>query len=175
MQNTRGMTTSLALKPGTYTIDLTRSTCTLTAAHAFGLKPVTATMAIHGGTVTVGADPARSSASARIDAASFRSDDPRRDKDIRGKRFLAVAEHPVIAFRSTACARSGDGWELTGVLSVRGADSEVTLTIDTFEPTEDGYRCTARCTLDRVAAGVKAGRGIIARPVHLALDVHATA
>jgi polyisoprenoid-binding protein YceI len=169
------MTTSLDLKPGTYTIDLTRSTCTLTAGHAFGLKPVTATMAIHGGTVTIGADPARSSASARLDAASFRSDDPRRDKDIRGKRFLAVADHPVIAFRSTACLRTDDGWQLTGVLSVRGTDSEVTLSLDPIEPTADGYHCTARCTLDRVTAGVKAGRGIIARPVHLVLDVHATA
>ncbi|WP_433366283.1 YceI family protein [Actinoplanes sp. CA-142083] len=169
------MTTNLStdLRPGTYTIDLAHSTCTLTAAHAFGLKPVTATMAIRGGTVTIGADPFRSSASAQIDAASFRSDDPKRDRDIRGKRFLSVTDHPVIAFRSTACARSGGGWQLTGVLSVRGTDSEVVLTIDTVEPTAEGYRCVARCTLDRVTAGVKAGRGIIARPVHLELDIRA--
>ena len=168
------MTTNLStdLRPGTYTIDQTQSTCTLHAAHAFGLKPVTATMAIRAGTVTIGADPARSSASAQLDAATFRSDDPKRDKDIRGKRFLAVADHPVIAFRSTGCVRSAEGWQVTGVLSVRGTDSEVTLALDTVEPTTTGYRCTASCTLDRVAAGVKAGRGIIARPVHLEFEVY---
>jgi polyisoprenoid-binding protein YceI len=154
------MTTNLStdLRPGTYTIDQNLSTCTLHAAHAFGLKPVTATMAIRAGTVTIGADPARSSASAQLDAATFRSDDPKRDKDVRGKRFLAVADHPVIAFRSTGCVRAAAGWQMTGVLSV--------------EPTTAGYRCTAGCTLDRVAAGVKAGRGIIARPVHLEFEVY---
>jgi polyisoprenoid-binding protein YceI len=171
------MTTNLNstdLRPGTYTIDLARSTCTLHATHAFGLKPVTATMAIRGGTVTIGGDPARSSASAQLDAASFRSDDARRDKDIRGK-FLAVADHPVIAFRSTGCVRSAAGWQLTGVLSVRGTDSEVTLVIDGIEPAGDGYRCTASSTVDRVAAGVKAGRGIVSRPVHLKFEIYATA
>jgi polyisoprenoid-binding protein YceI len=164
------MTTNLStdLRPGTYTIDQNRSTCTLHAAHAFGLKPVTATMAIRAGTVTIGADPARSSASAQLDAATFRGDDPKRDKDIRGKRFLAVTDHPVIAFRSTGCVRAAAGWQVTGVLSVR----EVTLAIDGIEPTTAGYRCTASCTLDRVAAGVKAGRGIIARPVHLEFEVY---
>jgi len=168
------MTTNLStdLRPGTYSIDQNHSTCTLHAAHAFGLKSVTATMAIRAGTVTIGADPARSSASAQLDAATFRSDDPKRDKDIRGKRFLAVADHPVIAFRSTGCVRAAAGWQLTGVLSVRGTDSEVTLTLDTIEPAAAGYRCTASCTLDRVAAGVKAGRGIVARPVHLEFEVY---
>ncbi|WP_030438834.1 YceI family protein [Actinoplanes subtropicus] len=168
------MTTNLStdLRPGTYTIDQSQSTCTLRAAHAFGLKPVTATMAIRAGTVTIGADPVRSSASAQLDAATFRSDDPKRDKDIRGKRFLAVTDHPVIAFRSTGCVRAAAGWQVTGVLSVRGTDSEVTLTLDGIEPTTAGYRCTASCTLDRVAAGVKAGRGIIARPVHLEFEIY---
>ncbi|MCU7725075.1 YceI family protein [Actinoplanes sp. KI2] len=168
------MTTNLStdLRPGTYLIDQDQSVCTLHAAHAFGLKPVTATMAIRAGTVTIGADPAQSSASAQLDAATFRSDDPRRDKDIRGKRFLAAADHPVIAFRSTGCTRSAAGWRMTGMLSVRGTDSEVTLTLYAVEPTTTGYRCTASCTLDRVTAGVKAGRGIIARPVRLELEVY---
>ncbi len=171
------MTTNLSteLRPGTYAIDLARSTCRLTATHAFGLKPVEATMAIRAGTITIAADPARSTASAELDAATFHSDDPRRNKDITGKRFLDAAGHPVIAFRSTGCVRSASGWQLAGVLRVRGHDSEVTLVLDGMEPTADGYRCVARCTIDRVVAGVKGGRGIIARPIHLELDIHATA
>ncbi|WP_433295384.1 YceI family protein [Actinoplanes sp. CA-030573] len=170
------MTTNLStsIRPGTYTLDLARSTCTLNAAHAFGLKPVTATVSVLGGTVTVAADPTASSASARLDAGSFTSDDPKRDKDIRGKRFLDAAAHPVIGFRSTACARTPAGWSMTGVLSVRGTDSTVTLTLDELEPIGDGFRCVARGTIDRVTAGVKTGRGIIARPVHITLDVYAS-
>ena len=169
------MNLSTDLKPGTYTIDLARSTCRLDAAHAFGLKPVAATMAIRAGTVTIGADPVASSASASLDAASFRSDDAKRDKDIRGKRFFDAARHPVVSFRSTGCERAATGWRMTGVLSVRGTDSDVTLAITGLAPTADGYRCTATCTIDRVTAGVRAGRGIVARPVRITLEIHAVA
>jgi polyisoprenoid-binding protein YceI len=167
------MTTNLStqIRPGTYSIDLTRSTCTLVATHAFGLKPVTATVAVGGGTVTVGTDPAACSASAHLDAATFTSDDPRRNKDVRGKRFLDAESFPAIGFRSTGCTPR----ELTGVLSVRGTDSEVTLQLGDVSRTAGGYRCTASCTIDRVTAGVKGGRGIIARPVRITLDIHLTA
>ena len=126
------MTTNLStdIRPGTYSIDLARSTCRLRAAHVFGLKPVEATMAIRSGTITIAADPGRSTASAELDAGSFTSDDPRRNKDVRGKRFLDAARHPVIAFRSTGCTRTPDGWRLAGVLRVRGRDSEVALALE---------------------------------------------
>jgi polyisoprenoid-binding protein YceI len=167
------MTTNLStdIRPGTYAIDPAASTCRLHATHAFGLKPVTATMAIRGGTVTIAADRTRSTASAELDAGTFRTDEARRDKDITGKRFLDVAGHPVIAFRSTGCARSAAGWQLTGVLRVRGVDSEVTMVVDAIEPAGAGYRCMAHCTLDRVTAGVRGGRGIIARPIRIELDI----
>jgi polyisoprenoid-binding protein YceI len=168
------MTTHMStdLRPGTYTIDLARSTCRLGVTHAFGLLPVAATVEIRAGTVTIAADPARSTCSAELDAASFTSDDPRRDRNVR--RFLDAARHPVIAFRGDRCTRTDRGWELTGTLRVRGRDSEVTLLVDGVEPTPDGYRCTARCTLDRIAAGVSGGRGLVARTVHISLDVVAT-
>jgi polyisoprenoid-binding protein YceI len=164
---------STKIRPGTYSIDPARSTCRLTATHVFGLKPVEATVAVRGGTVTVAADPVRSTASAELDAASFRSDDPRRDRDIRGKRFLDTANHPVIAFRSTGWVRGTTGWQLTGVLSVRGRDSEVSLDVDVAESATDGPRFVARTTIDRVAAGVATGRAIIARAVRIELDIRA--
>ncbi|NMO51280.1 YceI family protein [Actinoplanes sp. TBRC 11911] len=164
------MTTNLStqIRPGTYTIDPDRSTCRLIATHVFGLKPVDATMTVHQGTITVADDPARSTASAEIATASFRSDDAKRNRDIRGKRFLDAVRFPVIAFRSTGF----DDGRLTGVLNVRGQDSPVTLELGTAEPTGDGCRFTATCTVDRVAAGVKTGRAIVGRTVHISLDLY---
>ncbi|MGK5678011.1 YceI family protein [Actinoplanes sp. URMC 104] len=169
------MTTNVqtTLRPGTYTLDPQRSSCRLTATHVFGLKPVHATVALRGGTVTVAADPAASSASAVLDAGSFHSDDARRNKDITGPKFLDAANHPVIGFRSTGCRRGVAGWLLTGVLRVRGRDSEVTLALDVAEPTADGCHFVASATVDRVAAGVATGRAIIARPVRITLDLYA--
>ncbi|MEU8238626.1 YceI family protein [Actinoplanes missouriensis] len=167
------MNTLTEISAGTYRIDAGRSVCRLVATHAFGLKPVSATMALTGGTVTVAEDPERSIASAELDAASFTTDDPRRDRDIRGRRFLDAANHPEIGFRSTRCRRTPQGWQLGGVLAVRGGSCEVVLDLSPAERFDDGYRLVARCAVDRVAAGVRAGRGIIGRTVHIHLDLHA--
>ncbi|WP_127542547.1 YceI family protein [Actinoplanes sp. OR16] len=167
------MDTSVEISAGTYRIDPRRSVCRLVATHAFGLKPVTATMALTGGTVTVAALPEQSIASAELDAASFTSDDPRRDRDIRGRRFLDVAAHPEIGFRSTRCRRGPGGWQLAGVLAVRGGSCEVVLDLSPAEVADDGYRMVAAGVVDRMAAGVRAGRGIIARNVEVRLEIHA--
>ncbi|BCJ41799.1 hypothetical protein GCM10010168_74870 [Actinoplanes ianthinogenes] len=159
------------IRSGTYTIDPARSTCRFTAKHAFGLKPAHGTMTVTGGTVTVATDPARSIASAELDATSFTTDDPRRDRDVRGPRFLDTARHPEIGFRSTHCRLGPDGWQVAGVLSVRGGSCEVVLDLESWERAGDGYRFTAGCVVDRVAAGVRGGRGLIQRSVRIALDV----
>jgi len=157
---------STQIRPGTYTIDSTRSTCSLVATHAFGIMPVKATVAITGGTVTLTTDPARYTASATLAAASFSSGSRLRDGDVTG-RFLNAKHYPQIAFRSTGF----NGRRITGVLSVRGTDSPVTLDITSWAATGNGYRASATTEIDRIAAGVKAGRGMVARKVRLTLEV----
>ncbi|MBU2666498.1 YceI family protein [Actinoplanes bogorensis] len=169
------MTTQMhnTLRPGTYTIDTARSACRLTATHTFGLKPVAATVDLRGGTITVAGDLAASTASAVLDAGTFRSDDERRNKDIAGRKFFDAAQHPTIAFRSTGCRRGEEGWLLDGVLRVRGHDSDVTLAIEVARSTPDGCHVVATGVIDRIAAGITAGRALIARPVRVVLDLHA--
>ncbi len=158
------------LRPGTYVIDPARSSVRLNTTHTFGLKPVEATVAIRSGTVMVGARPEQSTVSADLDAASFTTDDPRRDKDVRGKRFLAAAAHPAIGFRSTGLTRTADGWQLAGILSIRGGSAPVALSIVDGGPTVDGYRFRATTTVDRVAAGVSGGRALIGRHVRVTVE-----
>jgi polyisoprenoid-binding protein YceI len=163
------------IRPGTYTIDTTRSAVRFTATHVFGLKPVDGRMTIRSGTVMVADEPARSTVSAEVDAASWTSDDERRNADIRGKRFLDAERFPVIGFRSTRLARTAVGWQIVGVLSVRGGSTEVTLDLTETAMTANGYRFTATTTVDRVAAGVSAGRAIIGRFLTVSLAVVVTA
>ncbi|MFI7599514.1 YceI family protein [Actinoplanes sp. NPDC049681] len=159
-----------AITPGTYRIDAGRSTVRFTATHAFGLKPVDGTFAVRSGTVVVAAEPDRSTASVELDAASFTTDDPRRDRDVRGRRFLAAQTYPEIGFRSSGITRTAQGVRLDGVLSVRDGSAPMSLTIAEVTPTVDGYRFRATATVDRVAAGVRAGRGIIGRQVAVVVD-----
>jgi polyisoprenoid-binding protein YceI len=172
---TDNMLATETIRPGTYTVDPARSSVRFTATHVFGLKPVPGTMAVRSGTVTVAGDPRRSTASAEIDAASWATDDARRDTDVRGRRFLHTEAYPVIGFRSTGLARGANGWQITGVLSVRGGSAEVTLDLTGAEPTGDGYRFTAAAVVDRVAAGVAAGRAIIGRRVTVDVSICVTA
>jgi polyisoprenoid-binding protein YceI len=167
--------TMTEILPGTYTIDPARSAVRFTATHVFGLKPVHGTMAVRSGTVMVAEEPRRSTVSADIDAASWTTDDDRRNRDVRGKGFLDVVRYPAIGFRSTRLSRDTDGWDITGVLSVRGGSCEVTLRLGDVVRTADGYRFTATTRVDRVAAGVTAGRAIIGRHVDVELTVCVTA
>jgi polyisoprenoid-binding protein YceI len=159
-----------AIQPGTYLIDTERSVVRLTATHVFGLKPVDATVQVRSGTVMVGTRPEQSTVSAELAADSFTTDDKRRDKDVRGKRFLAAEAHPSIGFRSTGVSRTADGWQLAGVLSIRGGSAPLQLDLVNVTPTAEGYRIRATATVDRVAAGVTAGRGIIARQVRVTVE-----
>jgi polyisoprenoid-binding protein YceI len=163
--------TSTDLRPSTYLIDTGRSRVEFTATHSFGLKPTTGTMAIRSGTVTVAAEPRRSTVSADLDPATFTTDDPRRDRDVRGKRFLDAAAYPSIAFRSTRVTSD----RIIGQLSIRDTTSEAVLAITAIEPTVDGYRFIAETTIDRVAAGVRTGRAIIGRLVTVRLTICVTA
>jgi len=162
------MTNTLTqLRPGTWTIDPTRSTIRFTGTHVFGLKPVHGTMAIRSGTVTVAAEPRRSSVSAEVDADSWTTDDARRDRDVRGRRFLDVERYPAIGFRSTRVVHGAEGWQVIGELSVRGGSTEIPLTLTEIGP--DRFTATGR--VDRVAAGVGGGRAVVGRYVEVTLSV----
>jgi len=162
------------IRPGTYTIDPARSAVQFTATHVFGLKPVDGTMAVRCGTVVVADEPRRSTVSAEIDATSWKTDDAKRDKDVRGKRFLDAERHPTIGFRSTHLVGGGAGWQIAGVLSVRGGSTEIALDLAEVEPAADGYRFTATAKVDRVAAGIAGGRAIIGRYLDVTLTVCVT-
>ncbi|WP_229794445.1 YceI family protein [Actinoplanes campanulatus] len=84
---------------------------------------------------------------------------------------MDTANHPEIGFRSTGLHPDPAGWRMTGVLAVRGGCCDVTLDVDPAVPVGDGYRLTAVCRVDRVAAGVTAGRPLIGRHIRVELDL----
>jgi polyisoprenoid-binding protein YceI len=163
------VTAQPAIAAGTYRIDPERSSIAFVTKSLFGLETVRGTFRIRSGEIVIAADTARSTARATIDAGSFRTDKPRRDKDVTSKRFLDAARYPTMTFTSTGLAYGPDGWRLTGTLTVRDTTSEVALVVSEQAP---GFlRATAR--VDRHAAGVTAGRGLISRYLDLTLDVRA--
>lgn len=161
---------SMAITAGTYVIDPGRSQVRFTATHALGLGPVTGTCAVRDETITAAPDPGSCAVSARLDAASLSTDEARRDKSIRSKRFLDVQEYPDMLFVSDRLTRDGDGWLLGGQLTVRGAAAPAALAVSTAGGDASGCRFRARAHIDRRAHGV-GPRGLIGRYLDLELDV----
>jgi polyisoprenoid-binding protein YceI len=137
--------------PGTYRLAPDRCTVRFRTAHAFGLGPVHGTFAVCEGVIVVG-DQSRVTVS--LDPASFTTDNPRRDKQIRSKAFLDVQRYPSMSFASTTVS----GRVVSGTLTVHGTAAPVTLTIAVVSPGPGVLRCQAATRIDRYAFGVTTGR-----------------
>lgn len=100
---------------------------------------------------TLDIDPAdftRSRIEGDIDVASIDTGNADRDNHLRSADFFDVASHPKINFKSTAIARDGDGYKVTGDLTIRGATHPVTLDVE--------YAGTSKNPWGQVVSGVSA-------------------
>ncbi len=88
--------------------------------------------------VTYDADnPADSSVSVTIQAASVDTRMEQRDNHLRSEDFLDVENHPEITFSSTSVAQTESGFDVTGDLTIRGVTKEVVLPVEVIGPITD--------------------------------------
>lgn len=157
---------------GVYVIDPGRSTLRYTGRHMFGLGTVRADFTITSGEVRISADLGASSALAVVDAGSFSSNSPRRDRDVRSASLLDVDTYPEIRFRSTALHQHGDLWRLDGEVTSHGNTVPVPIDLYRVAREGDGIRVAARAEgLDRYAFGVTKSKGMVGRFLDLDLDI----
>ncbi|HLL67693.1 MAG TPA: YceI family protein [Micromonosporaceae bacterium] len=162
--------TGTAVAAGVYEINAADSHVRFRTSHSFGVGPVAGTFAMRDGTITVAADPRASTVTARVDAASFTTDKPKRDADVRSKRFLNADEHPELVFTSDRLVRDGDRWLLHGRLTVRGRTAPIVLELDSGTSDVAGCRFRAHARVDRYAFRVGL-RGIAARYTDVEFDI----
>lgn len=74
------------------------------------------------------ANPAQSSVSLTIQAASIDTAEPNRDAHLRSADFFSVEEFPTITFKSTKVAsRGGNELDVTGELTIHGVTKTITV------------------------------------------------
>ena len=73
------------------------------------------------------ANPAASSVSVVIPAATIETGMEPRDNHLRSADFLDAETFPTLTFSSTSIAPKGDRWAITGDLTIRGTTRPVTL------------------------------------------------
>jgi polyisoprenoid-binding protein YceI len=162
---------------GEYRIDPARTTVAFATRHLFGLAPVRGTFRLRGGHIRVAEPLGESAARATLDATSFHTGTAARDEQVTSATYLDAARHPDIVFASTGLRRDGDGWVLTGTLTVRGVTRPVPLRVRELSTVGNAaggvLRVRAAARIDRHEFGITAGRGITGRRLTLSLDVFA--
>lgn len=121
--------------------------------------------------------PETSSVEVEIRTGSIDSNHQRRDEHLRGEDFLAVEQHPVATFRSTAFVPTGeDRYRLEGELSMLGQTREVAIDVAQTGAGEDpwgGFRrgFEGTTTLTLADWGIDYELGPEARTVAMILSI----
>jgi polyisoprenoid-binding protein YceI len=168
------MTTTASVAAGTWTVDLAHTRAAFTARHFFG-QPVHGTITVTAATIEVGEDGYPQRLLATLDPASIGTGHARRDADLRGKRFLAVAAYPLMEVAADRIAATADGWCADAVLRARGREAPLRIdaTLD-GAATEPQLRLSALARLDLREVGIRAPGFLVRRFVDVSVSAQAT-
>lgn len=162
--------TTVGATATTWEVDTSRATAAFSVGN-LGVRQVSGTVPVLDGVVTTDGHGGVLALRARLDATGVDTGHARRDRDLRAHGLLAVEQVPTWSFVSEAVTVDGDGWLVTGVLTVR-RPCPVQVRVAAAQPLPDGgLRVRATTSLDRRDAGVRAPRVLVGRHVDVALDV----
>jgi polyisoprenoid-binding protein YceI len=125
--------------------------------------------------------PERSTVEATINAASIRSHNEQRDKDLRSSNFLEIDKYPTMTFKSTKIEAAGpDRYTMTGDLTIKGNTRPVTLNVVRYGEFNDpnmGHRIgyAAEGEINRKDFGMKFemmldGRFIVSNEIQINIE-----
>lgn len=172
---TKGSPMSLPIPAGTYGIDTMHSQLGFGVTH-LNISIVRGTFDSYDGSLTVGDSLADTSLSIEADMTSVASGHPGRDQTIQNPDFFDSENHPKMTFASTAITENGDGYTLTGDLTIKGVTQSVDLAV-TYNGSNvfplDGsthYGFSATGQISRSAFGVSYGVPMVTDEVDLNLE-----
>ena len=161
--------TSYALDPATSKLEWKGSK--VTRSHDGGFRTFTGEVAL------VDGDPAKSSVRVEIQMDSLFADDPKLEGHLKAPDFFDVAKHPTATFQSTAIAKKGEDYEVTGDLTMHGVTKSITFPAEIkVEP--DKVETEAEFSINRKDWGIVypgMANDLIRDEVVLKFDVDATA
>jgi|CXWL01.1.fsa_nt_gi polyisoprenoid-binding protein YceI len=125
--------------PVTYTIDATHSNVGFRVRHL--VSKVNGSFKSFDGTIVMDAEnPAASSVTFTIKAASISTDNEQRDTHLKGDDFFAAEKFPELTFKSTAVKKlAGTDYEVKGNLTMRGVTKEITLPVSFLGEVKDPW------------------------------------
>jgi polyisoprenoid-binding protein YceI len=150
--------TLAAASAPTREIDAARSHAAFGVSHIW-VERVTGTVPILSGSVTLPAGAMiPTAATAVLDATRIETGEPDRDRSLESPDFFDAAKFPHWTFASTSVtARSGNAFEMDGVLTIHGVEQPAKLDVTANgTPAQPAYHATAQ--IDRHAFGMSVTR-----------------
>ncbi len=134
----------------------------------FGIKTVKGSFAQLEGEVIFNAnDPAKSSFSACVNAATVNTGNRKRDEHLRGDNFFNTDVHPSICFTSTGVRKTTLGWVASGQLTLLNTTKEILIPFTFNENSIDG-----QFTIRRLDYGLGANTGTFTVGDEVRIAVH---
>ena len=171
---------------GDYTLDPSHTRIGFSARHAMVTK-VRGNFDEFEGTAHVDtANPANSSVTVTIEAASVTTGNEQRDGHLKTPDFFDIANYPQITFVSTDVERDGAEWAITGDLTINGVTKSVTVPFEETGSAKDPFGNTrvgfeGDVTIDRTDwnlsfnAALETGGVLVSEKVKLEFDISAIA
>jgi polyisoprenoid-binding protein YceI len=168
----------------TWTIDPAHTQAEFSAKHMM-ITTVRGHLAGAAGTIELDEDDlTRSSVVATLDASTVDTGMAQRDAHLRSADFLDADRFPQIAFRSTRIEKAGDGYRITGDLTIRDVTRSVVLdaTFLGVVPSMQGGRhagFSARIRIDREEwgltwnVGLEAGGWLVGKEITISIEAAA--
>jgi len=134
---------------------------------------------IGGSIVMNDADPTKSTVNVTIDVSTVDTGVSMRDNDLKSDHFFDVAQFPTATFVSTSVAKSGNGFTVTGNLTLHGVTKPVTLNVE--GPTgpapgmdkkqHEGFTATTTVSRTAFAIGAKMPTQAVGDDIKLTMDL----
>lgn len=165
-----------------WTIDTAHSIATFKVRH-LGISNVRGTVQGVSGTVETDAQGAPTSVRASLPVSTLSTGNADRDAHLQSAEFFDAAQFPTIEFVSTAVAPSGDGYDITGDLTMHGVTLPVVLKTELSAPAADPFSgaqkmgAEAEVTIHRKDfgltwnVGLEAGGVLVADKVVINLEI----
>jgi polyisoprenoid-binding protein YceI len=180
------MSTAVAttVPAGTWSVDAAHSKVAFAVKH-MGIATVRGEFKEFEGTLEIAKDLSSAKAYGRVKAQSVDTNEPQRDEHLRSADFFGAIHCPEIAFESSQIeALDGEGFRITGRLTINGVTNELVLHagvlgthVDHYGNERIGLEVTG--TLSRGDYGMKfnkalgSGNMLVGDKVNLALDISA--
>lgn len=118
--------TSLSVAGEKYTLDKAHSSAGFSVSHLVISTTKGTFNDIEGMFLVNEEDITKSTVEFTIQTASLDTRDEKRDGHLKSPDFFDVAKYPTITFKSTSIAKTDDGYNITGNLTIKDVTKEVT-------------------------------------------------